>query len=745
MSSADENMPDFDSMSPEELMAWMETLAERQGATEGFTTDKRVDVPEVDPDSVDQSQLGEYIPYGMDPEKWRQMQAEEEAKKQAALQAKQQAAQPEPQPEPQPPAPAQPVAEAEPQAELPSFDDDSEAETISADLDWLESLSEESPADVGEIDLAELDAGLQELAIEGLGDDVADPMDWLENLAKGEDTGLNLPDFEAETAADEQEVVSPLESGDNPIEWLESLARRQGADDEELLTEGGLDVPLPADVQPDGPGYTDYSVDEEIAEAVGDDHLPDAELGDLDAGYDLAELEDLEDPEAWLESLAAGGAVADTTEDSSADEAEDESVLADPKVANVISALDEGKDVAPDEIRGMMESLFDKAASRTDVEDWLDEDEEEYDPDAPAVPIELPDWLTEQVGPPPEDVTAEEVKSDVLNETIETPPDAVEMPDWLTETGDVDIDDIFADVEAEADEVAITVTDDDDPWVEAFRAEREKPDELERWYEEKAKELTGEEPASTAASATAAAPSVTLEEAELPEEDYLDAGEEQPLPDWLAKAAAETPQPAASEPAAVETPAVETPAVAEATPVAEMPDWLADSAPEATEDMPDWLRVEDSADEDVPDWLQEADIEPEEVPDWLKETLDTSEQETVSPEPATPQAQPKPAAVASKAISPAPTPAINIDVAATLKDARDKFKAGDIEGCLQAYEMVIRANAELEAVTKDLRDIAGDKDYKENPAIYRVLGDTLMRMGRLQEALQTYQRALNLL
>src|SRR3990172_2960844 len=122
-------MPDFDSMSPEEIMAWMETLAERQGATEGFTSDKRLDVPEVDPNSVDQSQFGEYIPHGMDPEKWRAMQAEEEAKKQAALAArKQQPAVSPPVSAPAigaaPPAPEAVLAAAAPVAsgEMPDFD-----------------------------------------------------------------------------------------------------------------------------------------------------------------------------------------------------------------------------------------------------------------------------------------------------------------------------------------------------------------------------------------------------------------------------------------------------------------------------------------------------------------------------------------------------------------------------------------------------------------------------------------------
>ena len=47
-----DNTPNFDNMTPEEIMAWMESLAKRQGADEGFTTAADVDVPEIDPNSV---------------------------------------------------------------------------------------------------------------------------------------------------------------------------------------------------------------------------------------------------------------------------------------------------------------------------------------------------------------------------------------------------------------------------------------------------------------------------------------------------------------------------------------------------------------------------------------------------------------------------------------------------------------------------------------------------------------------
>ena len=59
-----ENTPDFDSMSPEEIMAWMESLAKRQGASsEGFTTAADMEIAEIDPDTVIIDEPG-YVPFG---------------------------------------------------------------------------------------------------------------------------------------------------------------------------------------------------------------------------------------------------------------------------------------------------------------------------------------------------------------------------------------------------------------------------------------------------------------------------------------------------------------------------------------------------------------------------------------------------------------------------------------------------------------------------------------------------------
>ena len=88
---------------------------------------------------------------------------------------------------------------------------------------------------------------------------------------------------------------------------------------------------------------------------------------------------------------------------------------------------------------------------------------------------------------------------------------------------------------------------------------------------------------------------------------------------------------------------------------------------------------------------------------------------------------------------------VNIDVASTLQAARGKVSSGDIDGSMADYEMIVRANTALEEVVKDLSKLAEHKDYKRNPTVYRVLGDTLMRRGELKTALETYRKALHML
>jgi hypothetical protein len=295
-----------------------------------------------------------------------------------------------------------------------------------------------------------------------------------------------------------------------------------------------------------------------------------------------------------------------------------------------------------------------------------------------------------------------------------------------------------------------------DPWVEAFTEETEHADQLAKWYAEQTGQLDSAPitaavssapvpapvqaalPVSPAASVPAAA---TLQVVELPVEADLPAGEPEAVPDWLVGDA---------------EPAFEDVLDSDAT----IPDWLNTGA-EDVEDMPDWLKagVDDSVtagSADMPDWLGGVELGDEEIPGWLIDTMQSDEQPAVSVDAFTLEAEPSPVdtvvaqpvqPAARPKASPAPVPVVaaSINVSAALQSARSKVSGADIDGALLDYESIVRANAALDDVVNDLSKLADDKSFKKNPAIYRVLGDGLMRRGNLQQALDTYRKALNLL
>ncbi len=92
-----------------------------------------------------------------------------------------------------------------------------------------------------------------------------------------------------------------------------------------------------------------------------------------------------------------------------------------------------------------------------------------------------------------------------------------------------------------------------------------------------------------------------------------------------------------------------------------------------------------------------------------------------------------------------PAAAASIDVEETLAAARSDIREGKAEVALQNYEAVVRSNRSIEVVISDLNALLEDEQHKNNPAVYRVLGDGLMRTGQLQDALNTYRKALNML
>jgi tetratricopeptide (TPR) repeat protein len=130
----------------------------------------------------------------------------------------------------------------------------------------------------------------------------------------------------------------------------------------------------------------------------------------------------------------------------------------------------------------------------------------------------------------------------------------------------------------------------------------------------------------------------------------------------------------------------------------------------------------------TPDWLRSTDEQHATILDWQTQTPEPAEEVITYIPPAAP---PPP-------VAPPPTPAAS----GTLEEARARYQEGDVDGSLTIYEVLVRAGQSLADVANDLTSIAGSS---KNPVAYRVLGDSLMRQGRLQDALNTYRQALNLL
>lgn len=801
---AGDGTPDFDNMSPDEMMRWMESLAKRQGANaEELLTSADADIAEVDPDTV----IDEpgYVPFG------------EENKKPAAKKPEPAAKKPAPEPEPPPAAP-------EPMGDFFSQFTDPQPAASSAGGDdtddWLSSLTGDSGAAGGLPGLDDLDALTADLGgLDDLGDldsmlgdtqpAPANSMAWLDSLSSSQ------PEPPAAESAP-QSVANPLESGDDPLKWLESLAAQQGANPEELITGGGMDIPQPeAGAVDASPGYDAYNVDNEGTSQAA------ASLENVAEPEDwlnqLTQAENTEsDPADWLSDLAGGDSVdafGAITEESVLDASDPRSWLGDQADAQSIKfdpnppqagtkstgdpiadKINAGITPSPEEMKEWMGRQMSHMLSAEPLP--IEEDEEPIvmpDSDAPAVQGEMPDWL--QGMAPADDAPAQQTdlsalgidapdmtmftdeadtgsagvpdfldmvgsgepqgEPSPLSEQISAPDanDIPDMPDWLKSDmpfGGDTLEDIFETTEEPQVPEATPQTapldkldpellarldptrnQDDDPWVEALAMEDENEDTLESWYDQSIND-----PERAARVDKLVGP--VLEEAGLPDENQLARGQREPLPDWLMYATGEAEPPA----------------------VAAAPTFV--SEPEPSNDaMPDWLVTSDDAGAaggDMPDWLMDSGTAAaQDVPDWLLETLPEEAQQTVAPapppQPAAPvQPPPQPAqpvvpaqtAPPQPAASPVPVPAqAQIDVGAALTAAQSLAQSGNVDQALMEYEKVVRANAQLETVTASVAAII--KADKNNPAAYRVLGDALMRQGRLQEALDTYRRALNLL
>ncbi|PJF26163.1 MAG: hypothetical protein CUN53_09095, partial [Phototrophicales bacterium] len=343
--------------------------------------------------------------------------------------------------------------------------------------------------------------------------------------------------------------------------------------------------------------------------------------------------------------------------------------------------------VSPEQMLKWQEAQMEKAMQ-------IDEDDliPDYDPDAPPVPAELPAWLVDTLGMPP----SEQPELDNRPSLESLFPETNTLPEIPMSS---EIDALFPDALAMSDEaeevteIEQLIQTEHDPWAEAFDDEyaQGKVDitKLPDWYERNLKD-----PRRIAAVER-------LEQTgdALPVEGKLPAGQQQPIPEWMMETIS-APQTPAFEPVASEA-------------------------------------------DDIPDWIKEAEaaVNTDEIPAWLLETI----RETSAPEPELmeividePAPPPAPAAVP---VAPARRPAAVVRDGLSLAEARRLAQANDLSGSLAHYEGLIRAQINLDDVVDDLSSLS--RQHRDNPLVFRVLGDGLMRQGKLQQALDTYRQALN--
>jgi tetratricopeptide (TPR) repeat protein len=228
------------------------------------------------------------------------------------------------------------------------------------------------------------------------------------------------------------------------------------------------------------------------------------------------------------------------------------------------------------------------------------------------------------------------------------------------------------------------------------------------------------------------------------------------IPSELAQGAPEVP-----------TPTREPPRVEEG--VSDLPAWLAGLEQEepattstvqgsrASDELPAWLQAETEPEPAAKEPANPADWHPAQPAEVQPPAAEAISQQVVEPRPE-PVAEERPAPPppvpvrVEKAPMPTPAPArpkpVSVSVApkaATLSlgDAQFQLGRGNIAAALDIYGKLIRKGKSLEDIIRDLRDAL--YRYPVEVPLWQSLGDAYMRANRLQEALDAYTKAEELL
>jgi predicted Zn-dependent protease len=785
-------MPDLASMDMDEAMAWLEGLAAKQGADEDTLLISRPeDRGEAPPDWLSEIQQQEgsdaaqaavesqpEIP-AEDLPNWLQDSEEATPASIGAVEpATWETSEPEPSPEE---APAVPGWAEETQAQ-------EETETVP---DWLSSMEEPK---------AEMEAGSavasQQVGIpaegqaEDLPFDMNDPaaaMAWLEALAArqgaDEETLVTRPEERPQNLAEEPSSDA-LESFLSETEAAYPAERPDETDSPEWLTPAdGIQATAEAgeQLQPEAaqetPGYSPETPDWLPAEEAEAPLAAQPEMGASAAEDAVPDFTDMDAAMAWLEGLAAKHGADEETlvtapedrleampdwlkqeVDASEEGANTEqpAAMEQPAAVEQPAAIDQPEieaeqpaaELPQGETPEQVRLSEDEERQLHEVEERLEAERQRRLETLAQEEQTLPDWLQDAVEIEPADADEEELPAQAPSqpETAEweTPEPALEQETPAAAAspeaqGEMDMDDAFAWLEAlaakqGADEATLV------------NAPEDRLETAPEWVKE-------QQAAGTQEEAQAAQAMPETDESEPEEVNVLSEREpgwsSEPVPDWLN--AIETETPAMEEPAAAQSwqpdyePESLEPAVAE------------EPVEQETEALPDWLRqpAEDSGmgdDLPAPDQVTPDAAEEQAVPSWLKD-LENEEQaqEAVAfpvmdayeePEVGAPLEEISAAWVTEMELEPDETHDTT-PAPTTLAEAQVALNRGRIASAMEVYNRYIQNGENIDETIHDLRDAL--YRYPVDINIWQALGDAYARNNQLQEALDAYTKAEELL
>ncbi len=629
--------------------------------------------------------------------------------------------------------------------------------------------------------------------------------DTISRFLKSKPTGkLALPDSAqvAPLAAEPSTPPAPAAptSEDEGLAWLEALAMKQGAKEEELITK-------PESRKSESPDWLRKPREEEETppeSAAAPSATPEGELPDwLRASREAAPAPEPETVD-WMRPPTEAA------------EAEDKlpwekpaPAAAPPPPALSESTDDQG--LAWLEALAMKqgakeEELVSKPESRsTELPDWLRDSSAQAQPPQPSPAPAAPDWLHDLEAEPQADTAAIQKPAEAEPEPEPEPapdwmkaPEAAPLasvPDWMQKPAEAEPEPAAPDwmKAPEAAPLASVpdwmkpsptpedqtvayqpgvamppATPESEPSAPSMKAvtdwlhpaSLDEEEELRRALEaEKPDWLKQMEAESDAYEATLKSPPVPAK----PEPD---------LPDWLRTAADQPTEPTPTRPTMPPSPSSaahsEDAALAwlEALAVrqgAKEEEFVSDQRVSA-DDMPQWLRVSSATDLGVPAEPQpggETVAEPAEtaLPDWLKAVSEEAPTAPASP-PSPPlvtggqggAAIPPPPSgegetktrLAAKPRRPRPPRPSKSKPAeapeAVLAAAREHLETSDFGRATEAYGQVIKSGQMLENVIADLEE--ANEQHPNRPELLRALGDAYMRDNQLQHALDIYKQAL---